>query len=440
MTFSSVSYRAAPRAYTAVLPFWIGLVFCILMSFPGFLEFPGGIPGAIALIFLGFPFWFRAAQLRDGAIFDPAARAGLGLILLSIAFLVMWAFISAIGADIPFRAGRSIASLAAAFAIYLLVSGTFTASRQNRYLATVSFTLAATCLASFVVQIDPTLRNMLWWTDRTHAFFKNPNQFGMALSTMMPVAIGYLFLRRGARLRWMLCIFLFYLGLMLSGSKMNLLLSAATTGVTILAAICIMTTGKRRVVMIALGFGMYLLLVVAGFLLLNILNPRAVEILTRFFSPDLEVQSLQSRSVLWHFSIDQFRADPFFGQGAGQPIPLPEGGTISHSHNIVLDYIRTMGLPGLCGFLVMAVTAVILALEAIRMALIVRDCPVEMRVTTMTLGISTLTYLAANFSSDSMGPSTSPFFWLSFFLCLASRRYLSSASKVVSSRGLRRYA
>lgn len=385
------------------------------------------------MMFLGFPFWFRAASLRAGSVFDAAAQTGIAFILPSVAFLIVWAFLSAIGADVPFRAGRSIVSLAGAIAVYVLILGTITKERMDAYLRIACFTLALTCLASLIALADPALHQAIYrYSDRASGFFKNPNQLGIAISTLMPVAIGYFFIAGGRRLFWGLCVSLFLVGLVLSGSKTNLLLSAVTTGVMILSASYIVNTGSRRLAMVVLGLCIYAVIIAIGFLLLNTLNPRAVKILTNFFSPDIEVQSLQSRSILWQYSIDQFMADPFFGEGAGQPLKAYDSGRqVAHSHNIILDFLRTLGLPGLLGFLIIAITTAILSFGSMIKALTSKTGAPRARIIVMGLAVGSVTYLVANAASDSMGPSTSPFFWTVLFLCLANRRYLLRAPEPI---------
>ena len=431
MTLLSIPSESRPTArYTATAPFYLGAVFIFLISFPGLLELPGGISVALAVMFFSLPFWFRAASLRDGSVFDPAALAGLAIILPCNIFLIAWAFLSVVGAETPFLAGRSIASLAGALAVYFLVLGTITSARMDAYLRVACIALAFTCLVSFIALFEPKLHEMIFrGSDRALAFFKNPNQFGIAISTLMPVTIAYIVIERERRFFWVMCFALFILGLVLSGSKTNLLLSAATTGIMILATSYILNTGPRRVGMIVLSFGLYLFFILIGVFLLNILNPRAVRILTKFFSSDGEVQSLQQgRARLWKISIDQMMANPIFGQGASQPLDVFDDGgkLVTHSHNIFLDFARTLGIPGLFVFLIIFTTALVLLFGAMRVALASGNDMPHSRVLTMGLSVGSVAYLAANTASDSMGPSTSPFFWVVFFLCLASRRRLFS--------------
>ena len=48
------------------------------------------------------------------------------------------------------------------------------------------------------------------------------------------------------------------------------------------------------------------------------------------------------------------------------------------------------------------------------------------------LSLSCLSYAAANMSSDSFGPSTSPFFWVFTYLAFASRNLLQSPPLVLN--------
>ncbi len=392
---------------------------------------------AQAVMVAGLPIWMFTALMREAPVLDPIARLGAGLVLAGVAFLIFWALISAMFVDVPLRAGRSIVSLAGAFAAFLIVVATLTPERMRTYLGILLFAMALSGFLSLVAYFEPNLREIIFMgSDRSSGFFKNPNQFGITLSTVTPVAIGYVFTREGRRTGWVICAALLILGLILAGSKANLLLSAINIMAVVVAVAIVSFTGPKRVWMVFGGLTLTVLFLASGLFVLHLLNPRALELLQAFFSAEGELHSLNSREVLWDESLRQFLLHPLTGQGAGQPLNVFEGDRqVTHSHNVLLDYARTLGAPGLAVFGAVMATMVVLCLNTIWLALGSKgDGSPHDRILAFCLALGSLSYLAANFSSDSMGPSTSPFFWTVFFLCLAARSGLVSAGDGLNDR------
>ena len=263
-------------------------------------------------------------------------------------------------------------------------------------------------------------------SDRASGFFKNPNQFGMVLSTMFPVATAFLLVERRRRLLWAVCWLLLLLGLVACGSKTNLILSSLSL-VTMLCAFSLVAyTGAQRMMMIVISIFATIVLILGGAALLSLFNPRALRIMLTFLSQDGEVASLISRDQLWRYSFQQFLIDPILGQGAGQPISIFfREETVPHSHNVLLDYLRTLGAPGFLVMLTILSTAACLSVISIWSAIWASTAATGHRIFCIGLGVGGISYMAANMSSDSMGPSTSPFFWLVLYLGFASRSLLS---------------
>src|SRR5690606_25995646 len=131
---------------------------------------------------------------------------------------------------------------------------------------------------------------------------------------------------------------------------------------------------------------------------------------------------LATRYELWQQSLTQFQKDPIFGQGAGHPLnPLYSDQLVTHSHNVLLDYLRTLGAPGFFGLVTLLLTILILSLGSIRLALKAQESSVRDRMMCIGLAMGALAYVFANFSSDSMRPSTSPLLWTVLFLGLSAR-------------------
>jgi O-antigen ligase len=418
--------RDAAPGYRAALPFRLGCLFIVLVCFPGLGEAPGGISLALLLMLASAPVWYVAACARRGPVLDPPSRKAAGIVLLCTFFLILWSLASAVDSDVPFRAARYIATLAAAFAVFFLVIGTVTEARLRSYLDVLCFALAFTCLMSLIGYVEPHLRARIFMgTDRAFGFFKNSNQFGMALSTTLPIAVALVLGEQRGRLMRTGGLVLLLLGLIASGSKTNLLLSFTSLVVMLCSYSIVAFHGARRVSMIGLSLVSVVLLVSLGTILLEAFNPRALTLMLAFLEQDGELQSIASRGELWSYSIRQFLAHPFLGQGAGQPIEVfYQLETVQHSHNVLLDYLRTLGAPGVLSLAVLLGTAIFMALATILRALNAPEAAVRHRLLCIGLAVASLSYIAANMSSDSMGPSTSPFFWLILFLGFAGRSLL----------------
>jgi hypothetical protein len=412
--------------YRATAPFWFGALFVMSISFPGLGELPGGISLALVFMLACLPIWYSAACAREGPVLDETSRKAASIILSCVAFLILWSLVSVLGSEYPVRAGRYVATLVAAFAIYFLIVGTLTPDRLRVYLDVLCFALAFTCLLSLMAYFEPHLQAMIFQdTDRAFGFFKNPNQFGMALSTVLPVALAVLLGQRRRRLARAACLGFLLFGLVASGSKANLLISSLTFVFMLCSYSIVAFSGPKRVYMIGLSVVATALLVAGGVVLLNLFNPRALRLMLAFLEQDGELHSLVSRSHLWQYSFDQFMITPIRGQGAGQPIIVfYRNEAVPHSHNVLLDYLRTLGAPGCFSLLIILATAAGTSVATAIAALRARGAKPQHRMLCVGLAVGCVSYIAANMSSDSMGPSTSPFFWLVLFLGFSARTLL----------------
>lgn len=414
--------RAAPGlCFDARWPTLLGLAFFASLSFPSLVDLPGGVTLGQLLMLAGLPVWFVAAMSRNGRIFDDAAGLSAVAVALCCALLIVWSFVSAFGVDDPFRAARPIVALTTGIALLCLVTGTVTRERLIAYVGALCFALALTSVAAIVAFAEPALKSIIFLkADRAFGFFKNPNQFGIAISTLMPVAVAMTFAAPGRRLIWAACVASLFLGLVLTGSKANLLITSLTTPLCLVLFAYISQTGPRRFAAVA---GTLLACAVLGALALQVLyllNPRALRLLDQFVVEGEATHSLVSRSVLWADSAAVFLARPVFGMGPGTSIDgLP------HSHNVLLDYARTLGAPGLV--LMSVKLAVILGSSA---AMVLRSARAKSadlgaRYLCIGLALGPVAYIASNFSSDSLGPTTSPFLYSVLFLGLAARSLLA---------------
>ncbi len=168
--------------------------------------------------------------------------------------------------------------------------------------------------------------------------------------------------------------------------------------------------------------------------ILQSLNPRAYRLLMTQVSGG-EAHSMVSRERLWTISIDLGLAHPFTGVGAGQPI----GDIAPHSHNLFIEYFRTLGVPGVGLITIMVLLIVIFLVSAVVPTLMGHGESRHATVTNVMLlgsAVCVWNYLVANQMSDSFGPSTAPFFWIPLALLIAYRSMQRSpvAAKADQSR------
>jgi O-antigen ligase len=418
--------RTAVRLpYRAQLAYVCLSLTIVLMWFPEPLALPGGMSVVTPFMALALCIALKGANLRPYRLLDQTSSRYATVALSCGAFILLWSNFSILGASDPLRSGRVIITHFSGAAILALLYATFTAERA-RNLAGLLLILAAFISAlSFAAYFNTTLFAMLFADrDRSNGFFKHANQYGIVLSTVAPVALS-LALSSKRRLLWLAIAPAIAFGFIACGSKTNLLIFGASSCFMLLFAPLLEKNIGRRAIKFVRNLCLGVGVAAASFFALITFNPRAVRILTQFFSEDEEVRSLLSRKAIWDFSFEQFYSHPFFGQGAGQMITLDFGeGPVPHSHNVIIDYMRMLGIPGLVVCLIFLLATIITLSSTIMLAYRARHADYNNRMMTVGLALGGLAYLAANMSSDSFGPSTSPFFWVVTYLALFMRTVL----------------
>lgn len=420
------------RSGNARGPFVLGAIFLSLLCVPAVGDLPGGMTSAHGVMLASLPLWFAAAVTRRTLPFERTDLVVIALLMASIFALIIWGLLSVLNAPDPIRGARMIVALLAAPATFLMIAGTLSASRVETFVLLLCLPLTVTCLISILAFFEPNLHQTIFrGTDRAAAYFKNPNQFGMAISTILPIATAACLGQPDRRLFWLVCLTSLLAGLAMSGSKTNLILCVTMLFVILLAHAVISYEGRRRITMIAVSLISGVVLLAANLALLSMLNPRALSLLQVAIARDQTLRSYETRHDLWAKSLAEFRLDPVFGQGAGQALNYYHADQpVTHSHNVLIDYARTMGAPGAVLITLALAIVVWFALRLVVRALRARDAAPGDRILCIGFASGALAYLTANFSSDSMGPSTSPYLWAVLFLGLAtSLRLRSSADR-----------
>lgn len=341
-------------------------------------------------------------------------------VLTTSAFIIVLSLLSMLYADNPIRTMRAVFAQISGFAIIPAVAAISTRpkgfSAVDRIVTVmIVMSVVASCLV--VVGIGGAK-----FADRAEGYFKHSNQLGIALSAGLPLVAAKLiaFRRRpGLRLLILGCLAAVLLGLVKSGSKTNFIVGLAGLGLFFGLYAIYLVRRRQSPIAVILGAAAVPILLGASLEGLRSLNPRAYQLLSTQLSGG-ETHSIISRWRLWSMSMDLGLSHPFTGVGAGQTI----GDIAPHSHNLFIDYFRTLGVPGvaLITIIVLLVTAYLIS--AVLHTLIDNDTG-ESAINTnmMVLGtsVSVWNYIVANQMSDSFGPSTAPFFWLPLALLMFYR-------------------
>jgi O-antigen ligase len=247
---------------------------------------------------------------------------------------------------------------------------------------------------------------------RAKAFALHPNQFGMMLAAIMPLAAANLAVDYRSIRRWLILVII-STGLVISGSKTNLFISAFLCPLTLfLVGLCKQKSLQR--IPSLLGAILAMVLVgIFGVFLLQKLAPQTLISLQILWSDPEGYRSILSRREIWIAALTIVKKYPFLGIGAGNTPLLLD---VRHCHNVFIEYYLTMGLLGLITLVFFILCLLFICWYVVRIS---RYMPFihGTRVIGLVLGI--VSYLLSNQSSDSFGPTTLPVFWVLVGVLLA---------------------
>ncbi|WP_417500308.1 O-antigen ligase family protein [Methylophaga sp.] len=244
--------------------------------------------------------------------------------------------------------------------------------------------------------------------DRFTGLFSNPNQLAIFSSTTFVYYVDKLCSGTSYRDKksyrgklWptvmlLACIVL----LVLSGSKTNVIVSG---GILVVFIGFYIEANILSKLLFAVFVGILSLVLVKESQILVSVNPRLFDILSSLsFDSVLEYRTIDSRMDLWRYSWDIGMSYPYIGEGVTSTLP----GSVPHSHNLILDYLRIFGPLGMVGMLLFIYSLVFFRIQPSADRLSIRRARV--------CKFSIFAYLLSNMMSDSMGPQT--VFFLSFFV------------------------
>lgn len=285
-------------------------------------------------------------------------------------------------------------------------------------------------------QFSP-VRHLVTVGYRFSAFFDNANQLGLTIIAFMPLSLALILSTRRPVVK-ALCLattLVLFCALLLTGAK-----TALATGFVTVSLLYIYHSARndqllKSIARLAIAVALLAIAVPATLWLLSWLSPvthgKIVEISA---SGVAGYETIQARNLIWEESWRLGVENPWTGTGAGSRV-LGR----SHSHNLVLDYFRGVGVFGALAMVMLLMT--IAARTAAFYQSTLHKGSQEKWLDTIIVGLylGALGYFIGNQLSDSLSPSTSFFFWAVYVTAYVSseagvriarrRRYLHSAMK-----------
>lgn len=373
--------------------------------------------------------------LPTRSVVDSSAWKLRLIILLALGFVIFWGYLGMYRLDNPLRAGRLLLSLGQGIILILVVSQLLSTRAISFSLGVCLCMLALSSILSLYGYLGGQPVELTYLDrDRSSGFFKNPNQYGIIASMAVPFAAAFYF-QHQRKLLASFVLFAAATSLLLAASKTNIFI-----GLALLFAVMIVgfINARRAGFLLMIVPIMTLLIWVFGLPILEFFNPRAAAILTQLItSKSIEGSTVAQRYELWQYSLDVIRNFPLFGEGTGQPINVITQ-VLSHSHNVFLNLGRTTGIPGMVGGLVFILVACWLAIRTIVRVSAVPDAigsRLHGRAFLIGAGFAVLSYVLSNQMSDSLGPSTSVFLWLSVGVLLRRHELVFSGFQQISNIG-----
>lgn len=371
------------------------------------------VPFVLALWALTRPAWPGAVRraLRGGY------RRGLWLEVLCVGAILLLAAATMLFSPEPLRALRVILPMSYAICALVLLSRIPPLVQRRMVFAALFAGALALGFALLLTQTDSGRATVIRGY-RFLAFFENPNQLGLMIVAVWPLAIALLLNAHSPNVR-LLCaatVGILLATILMSGTKTALALCFVS------GALLWFYHGSRsgslgktlvRLAVIAVAI---VLAVPALLWLLNWASPAFFERVESILTHGVwAFPSMQTRGEIWKISFRIGLAHPLLGEGAGTSVY-----GYAHSHNMFLDYFRGMGIFALAAAVLLVLSAVS---RGARFFLSTwrkgqTDRPSDTIIAGMYLGA--IFYLVGNQLSDSFSPTTAFLFWMMYLgACLA---------------------
>lgn len=365
------------------------------------------------------------------AIWGVSGR-GLWIELGCVSVALIFAALSMIHSPEPMRAFRVI--LPMAYGLGAMIALPRLAAGQTRRLAYA--TLAAGAVVLFVgllaAQI-PSMRHMVIDDYRFKGFFDNANQLSLCIIAVLPLSLA-LFVSTRRLLVRALCLtatLILLYALLVTGAKTALAIGFVTAGLVLIYHSAGNDQLWKTIAKLAIALAVLAVAVPTTLWLINWSSPVAYGKIVKILVQGIaDYDSIYSRRMLWEESWRLGMENPWVGSGAGtRVVSVTKAFNVTHSHNVVLDYFRGMGVFG--GLSMLAFLLTVTARAVIFYTSTLRKGGDRKWLNTITAGLylGAFGYFAGNQLSDSLSPSTSFLFWVVY-----SAAYISGQAIFVSSR------
>jgi len=385
-----------------LLPLWFPRPLMV-----GELSFAFAMPFVLAFWALTQPAWRGSLQR---ALRGRYGR-GLWVEALCVCLAMFMAFMSMLVSPVPLRAFRVILPMAYAICALILLSRMPSHLQRRMIFALLFSGVLVLGIAIGLSQVGWG-RSIVMRDYRFLAFFEKPNQLGVVVMAVWPLAIALLLNARTAILRLLCTIMLLVLAtaIFMSGTKTALALGFVS------AALIWLYHGSRSGSLDKTLFKLCVILCGIAFAV-----PSTLWVLS-WASPDFfrrvnsiltygmwEFPSMQTRDMVWKESIQIGLDHPLLGEGAGTRVYR-----YAHSHNMFLDYFRGMGVFGLAAAVVLVLSAVSRSANFLLSTL--PKGQVDRASDTIVAGmyLGAIFYLIGNQLSDSFSPTTAFLFWIMY--------------------------
>lgn len=377
-----------------VRPLALGDTFSLTLAAPALLL--------IGLIVLRIPREFVLAKVRP-LTFEFSLL--LGFVLLSI--------LSLVNSDSPIRSFRIIFPSLLPFTIFahLVVLSWFASrltSRVPRFL--IGCAVVFSVIPLFLTIAVPPLEPIVFGSYRMQGFFENPIQHSICLATLMPLIMVEFSLAKKFRWKifWGILFVVMLYTLFRAGSK-------SAMGVAFLFSVLLYTwlafRSRSFIKITAVLIGLVLagiFLKLFGLMIAEAINPIIAEKIRSILEGGVSnYQSIESRKLLWEEAIRQGKQHWLVGTGAGEKIH-----GVSHSHNLVLDYFKGIGIFGAIGIALLCLAILGRTVWKALSVLSGRGNETDIRVLACFFGASV--YVLCNQLSDCFGPTTVGFLWITY--------------------------
>ena len=380
-----------------LIPFWLPSLLLV-----GAYSLSFAVPFAVAAWILWHYPSRTAAQSRDVSFVVE---------WLAVLFALLGAWLSIFVSPEPVRAFRVLVPMAYG-ACLMLVLVRVPPAAAHRIVLALSFSGTLILALALAMAMTGLGLSAVMPNYRFKGFFENANQLALVIAALWPISVALLLNARGLRNRSLslAVLAILFAALILSGAKTGMGLALAGGCLVWLYHAARSGTAGRAIISLAAIVLLIALLIPLVMWTLSWASPITYQKVEAIVAHGVaDYQSIRTRNVLWEESIRAGMANLGTGVGAGSKV-LGR----SHSHNMILDYFRGMGILGLASALLLLSVALVLTVCFMLRTLPNDGAKRAADTLNLSLYVGALAYLIGNQISDSFSPSTAFIFWLAY--------------------------